>query len=177
MSAFICYHTTTKDRVESILKNGLVPGSQPNWFEGDPVPYIMLSLTPIFDLHTAENYIFEVIDPKIKKQHFENDEGLRWPHVISPGHLRAFFYSGKYRERNYLESLRTRIENQYLDHPTGCGGSFGEILCWELHYNNLAFTSLAEKWGISVTAVGELIYDHCKRLEELLVVNHDYVRG
>ncbi len=43
---------------------------------------------------------------------------------------------------------------------------FGEALCYELHTNGLHFVRLAEKWGIGVTALGELIYDHCKRLEK-----------
>ena len=73
----------------------------------------------------------------------------------------------------YLLRLRHLIEGQYKLHPTGAGGSFGEILCYEIHHGSngvhtggLTFNWLAEKWGISVTALGELIYDHCKRLEE-----------
>ncbi|KKK76294.1 hypothetical protein LCGC14_2865090 [marine sediment metagenome] len=77
---------------------------------------------------------------------------------------------------DYLESLRKRVVEQYLDNPTGAGNSFDEILCWEIHTNGLTFLWLAEKWNISVTALGELIYDHCKKLEKLLVVNHDYER-
>jgi len=30
----------------------------------------------------------------------------------------------------------------------------------------LTFKELAQKWGISVTFLGELIADHCKKLEE-----------
>jgi hypothetical protein len=78
---------------------------------------------------------------------------------------------------SYIELLRQLIEEQYREHPTGCGGSFGELLCYEIHENGLTFSWLAKKWGISVTTLGELIYDHCKRLEELPVVNHDYVKG
>ena len=67
------------------------------------------------------------------------------------------------------------IEEQYdEDHPSECGGSFGELLCWEIHENGLTFLWLAEKWGIPVSILGELIWDHCKRLEELPVVNHAY---
>ena len=65
----------------------------------------------------------------------------------------------------YLPRIRQLIEEQYLSHPTGYGNSFGEILCFEIHSNNLTFLKLADKWGLGVTAVGELIYDHCKRLE------------
>lgn len=38
----------------------------------------------------------------------------------------------------------------------------------------LHFSALAEKWGIPVTVLGELIADHCKRLENEIQVNHDY---
>ncbi len=40
--------------------------------------------------------------------------------------------------------------------------------------NNLSFIWLAEKWNISVTLLGELIYNHCKRLEKEPIVNHNY---
>lgn len=79
-------------------------------------------------------------------------------------------------EESYLENLRRRVEEQYADHPTGCGGSFGELLCHEIH-GGLTFLWLAEKWGIPVTVLGDLIADHCRRLEPLLQVNHDYKRG
>ncbi|KKN98533.1 hypothetical protein LCGC14_0146440 [marine sediment metagenome] len=75
-------------------------------------------------------------------------------------------------EEDYIARLRRMIVEQYEDHPTGCGGSFGEILCWEIHSNGLTFNWLAEKWGISVTAIGKLIYDHCKCLEKLPKVDH-----
>jgi len=74
----------------------------------------------------------------------------------------------------YLERIRILIEKQYEDHPTGCGGSFGELLCWEIHINGLTFIWLAEKWGVSLHLLGELIYDHCKRLEKEPAVNHNY---
>ena len=80
-------------------------------------------------------------------------------------------------EEPHLEYQRRRVEEQYRSHPTGCGGSFGEILAHELHTNGLTFRWLAEKWGIPVSAIGELIHDHCKRLEPLLEVKHDYSRG
>jgi len=73
---------------------------------------------------------------------------------------------------SYLEFLRDEIEKQYDDNPTGAGGSFGELLCWEIHSNEMSFIWLAEKWGISVTTLGELIYDHCKRLEVDPNINH-----
>jgi len=78
---------------------------------------------------------------------------------------------------DYIILLRESIERQYQSNPTGCGDSFGEILCWEVHTNGLTFLWLADKWGISVSMLGELIRDHCMRLEEMPKVNHDYERG
>jgi hypothetical protein len=75
-----------------------------------------------------------------------------------------------------LERLRTLIEGQYYEHPTGCGGSFDEILCWEIHSNGMTFNWLAEKWGISLPTLGELIYEHCKGLENAPIVDHAYNR-
>lgn len=77
-------------------------------------------------------------------------------------------------EESYLTRLRRIIEYQYKKQPTGCGGSFGEILCWEIHTNGLTFLWLAQKWGISLPLLGELIYDHCKRLEKDPCVNHTF---
>lgn len=82
-----------------------------------------------------------------------------------------------------IKKFRNHIEKMYRFYPTGCGNSFGEILCYELHtqpvnprmrektfsggYNTgLIFKELAQKWGISVSFLGELIADHCRRLEE-----------
>ena len=82
-----------------------------------------------------------------------------------------------------IKKFRNHIEKTYQKYPTRCGGSFGELLCFEIHtqpinprmqyktFNNgycvgLTFKELAQKWGISVTFLGELIADHCKRLEE-----------
>ena len=92
-------------------------------------------------------------------------------------------------EESFLDSLRRRVEDQYSDHPTGCGGSFDEILCFELHdggeydehgkctfKSGLTFIWLAEKWGIPVSILGELICDHCKKLAPQLTVNHGYRR-
>jgi len=77
-------------------------------------------------------------------------------------------------EESHLGHLRRIIEEQYRSCPTGCGGDIGEILCYELHTNRMTFKWLAEKWGISLPTLGELIWDHCKRLEDLPHVNHDY---
>lgn len=80
----------------------------------------------------------------------------------------------------FLESVRRRIEEQYAAVRLGSGsvgGCFGSILCDELHNGNggrgYHFTALAAKWGIPVSILGELISDHCKRLEPLAMVNHE----
>lgn len=83
-------------------------------------------------------------------------------------------------EESFLESCRRRVEEQYKTiPPESWTGEFGVILCHELHHGGednggLHFTSLAAKWGIPVSILGELIWDHCKRLEPLLVVNHSH---
>lgn len=81
-----------------------------------------------------------------------------------------------------IEKFRGHIEKIYSHHPTGCGGSFDEILCYEFHdepvnprmdcktftdgyCTGLTFKELAAKWGISTTFLGKLIADHCKKLE------------
>ena len=81
-----------------------------------------------------------------------------------------------------INDFREHVENTYDNAPTGCGGSFGEILCFELHdqpvnsrfkcktHNDgfstgLTFIELAQKWGITVSFLGELIADHCRKLE------------
>ena len=74
-------------------------------------------------------------------------------------------------EQSYLSVLRQEIVSQYKKHPTGCGGSFGELLCYEIHEGKLTFIDLAEKWGISLPTLGELIKDHCDRLQEMPKVN------
>ncbi len=92
-----------------------------------------------------------------------------------------------------VDKFRNHIENTYSSlHDTEPsdradipqGRSFGEILCYELHLqpvnprmesqtdNNgfctgLTFKELAAKWGITVSFLGELIADHCRKLEEI----------
>ena len=70
-------------------------------------------------------------------------------------------------EEPRVELYRRLIEEQYDAIPTGCGVSFGEILCWEIHSNGKTFVALAEKWGVSLPTLGALIADHCDRLEAL----------
>jgi hypothetical protein len=76
-------------------------------------------------------------------------------------------------EEPHVETLRRLIVEQYAEHPTGTGHSFGEILCHEIHENGLTFVWLAEKWGVSLATLGELIADHCRRLEKLPRVWHE----
>lgn len=84
---------------------------------------------------------------------------------------------------NNLNKFREHIEQMYQHYPTGCGSSFDEIICYELHtqpinprmtqrsfnggYNTgLTFKELAQKWGINVKFLGELIADHCRKLDD-----------
>lgn len=77
-------------------------------------------------------------------------------------------------EEPRIELFRRLIEEQYEARPTGCGASFGELLCWELHSNGLTFVQLAGKWGVSLPTLGTLIADHCNRMENLPTVDHSY---
>ena len=63
-----------------------------------------------------------------------------------------------------LERIRRLIEEQYIECPTGCGASFEELLCYELHDGGLTFRALAQKWNIGLPTLGSLIADHCERL-------------
>jgi len=86
----------------------------------------------------------------------------------------------------HLEAFRGYIEGLYQAHPTGCGGSFGEILCFELHHGDqngfldygesiarngpaagCDFKNLARKWRIPVAFLGELVSHHCVLLEDV----------
>lgn len=74
-------------------------------------------------------------------------------------------------EETHLSYIRRSIEDQYeAMGGTGCGASFGELLCHELHTQGRTFIALADYWGLSLATLGELIWDHCKRLEQLPVV-------
>ena len=87
------------------------------------------------------------------------------------------------KKKRAINNFRELIESRYREYPTGCGGSFGEILCYELHSQpvnprmkyktfsdgfctGLTFIDLAQKWGVSVSFLGKLIADHCKKLED-----------
>ena len=86
------------------------------------------------------------------------------------------------QEETFLGSLRRRVEEQYKQTQLGSGsigGCFGSILCHELHHGGstgtgLHFSALAAKWNIPVSLLGDLIADHCRRLEPLLQVNHNF---
>ena len=82
-----CYHSTTNDRVESIMKNGLLPNSKPIWFNTNTA-YIMLSDIPLQKLNGKDTVVLEISDPKIKLEYFDNLEGLRWPYKIKPKFIR-----------------------------------------------------------------------------------------
>ena len=75
-------------------------------------------------------------------------------------------------EETHIGRFRRLIEEQYAVQPTGCGASVGEILCWEIHSNEMTFGRLAQKWGVGLSTLGELIWDHCKRLETDPEVRH-----
>jgi len=78
-----------------------------------------------------------------------------------------------------INEFREEIERRYSDikWSAGCGMSFDEILCFELHSQpenprafigqlGLTFRELADKWQISVTSLGILIAHHCDRLSD-----------
>lgn len=85
-------------------------------------------------------------------------------------------------KKNTINEFRKSIEESYSNSYIPYKG-FDEILCYELHSqpinprmntptaNNgnetgLTFKELAQKWGIGIDFLGELIADHCKRLKE-----------
>lgn len=82
-----CYHSTTKERLISILKNGLRVNSKPNFFSS-PTPYIMLSNKPLYNLNGILTVVLEINDPTIIEEYFDNDEGLRWPYDIAARYIK-----------------------------------------------------------------------------------------
>ena len=85
----ICYHTTTKERLRSILSGGLLPNSLPTWFYSR-TPYVMLSPEPWPDLNGARSVVLEVNEPLIREEYFDDPEGLRWPYIIPPERIRIY---------------------------------------------------------------------------------------
>ncbi len=82
-----------------------------------------------------------------------------------------------------IRKFRKHIQDTYAETSHTHHGGFDELLCYEMHSQpvnprmnsktmnrgfctGLTFKELANKWGISVTFLGELIADHCERLEE-----------
>lgn len=63
-------------------------------------------------------------------------------------------------EEPRTERLRRLIGKGYESNPTGCGRSFGEMLCWEIHENGMTFNWLAEKWGVSLPRDGRSASEH-----------------
>lgn len=85
--------------------------------------------------------------------------------------------------RRRLDQFRKHIEQSYRNCKFCEYADFGEILCYELHSQpvnprmriktrnsgfetGLTFKELAAKWGISLSFLGELVADHCRKLEE-----------
>ena len=78
-----------------------------------------------------------------------------------------------------IETARQMIVRVYSDDynrhqglPLGTRGDFAELLCYELHSGHdgeheggLTFNWLAKKWEVPISFLGELIADHCRRLE------------
>lgn len=78
----------------------------------------------------------------------------------------------------FREKIQTRYRLGRQRYSSGAdfrSGDFGEILCFEIHSqpdngrppgeNGLTFKELAEKWDVSVSFLGEVIADHCRKLE------------
>lgn len=85
------YHSTTCERLSSILKVGLQPGSPPEWFR-KPVGYIMLSDQPWLNLNGSQTVVLCVIDPTLPEQ--DDPEGLRWPYPIAPEYIKIMQVTG-----------------------------------------------------------------------------------
>ena len=97
---FACYHVTTRQRLPDILKEGLRPNAKPSWFFAE-TPYVMLSLYPYWWLYQNREawglpavseddvVLIEIKDPAIRREYFDDPEGLRWPEVINPEHFNA----------------------------------------------------------------------------------------
>lgn len=82
-----------------------------------------------------------------------------------------------------IREFRKHVQKTYAACEFTHHAGFDEILCYEMHSQpinprmkqktmnsgfctGLTFKELAHKWGISVSFLGELILDHCQRLEE-----------
>lgn len=108
---FCCYHVTTADRLASILKGGLIPNSKPNWFS-EETPYVMLSLYPYWSLYDNP-VLIEIKDPRIKREYFDDPEGLRWPYTISPKYFNAVIKYNAIKHgmgQRYGKAIRWKVE-------------------------------------------------------------------
>ncbi len=85
----VLYHSTIKDRVANILREGLKPLADPIWF-ASPAPYVMLSDEPWLNLNGDETVVLIVTDPAIRPEDFD-EEGLRWPKRILPEFLQVMW--------------------------------------------------------------------------------------
>lgn len=83
---FVCYHVTTKDRLGSIMEEGLKPNAEPNWFES-PTPYVMLSRYPYWELYEKDMILLEIKHPEILPEYFADPEGLRWGTPVPPEYI------------------------------------------------------------------------------------------
>ncbi len=87
------------------------------------------------------------------------------------------------KKQDQIDQFRKQLEQTYASKQFSCNPNFDEMLCYELHsqpvnprmrvrtmndgfHTGLTFRELAQKWGISVAFLGELIADHCRKLEE-----------
>lgn len=77
-------------------------------------------------------------------------------------------------ERDDLDTLRRyAVKCRLALHgDTGCGGTFSELLCHDLHtkdgetYGGFDFIRVAERMGLVPSQLGLLLLDHCCGLEE-----------
>ena len=65
----------------------------------------------------------------------------------------------------WIETSRKWIIRAYGS-PVTDGDDFDTLLCNEIFQNGQTFSMLARKWNISLSVLGELIADHCRKLEE-----------
>jgi hypothetical protein len=94
----ICYHITTRDRLESILKDGLKINSPHNRSAKD-APYIMLSKNPTWKLFNNwkkdKNKILIELDIQLSPNEIElldtDPEGLAYEKNIEPNYFKHIY--------------------------------------------------------------------------------------
>ena len=84
--------------------------------------------------------------------------------------------------RKHIEKIYNLESREIQKYGDDVSGGFDEILCFELHtqpvnprmrcltysggfHTGLTFKELAQKWGITLEELGELIADHCRKLD------------